>query len=212
MEVVVTIRGEILVRAVSKVCPGARKLLRMLHVKTVFCDGGDVEMADASKDDGGGAECAQLCSAEMERAYGVVEAGMEKVCTIFDVGLGDVLDSHDGLTRMSLKGRVEFFCTYPHYNVRSIQNRFDSDYDVFCNTAMQDMDQLMWDVLMKGGQGHIFCSELQFGILYKKFRKVTEAVEETRDEEDAAAATWTVWVCEVEKDAMKYTRDSGHYK
>lgn len=50
------------------------------------------------------------------------------------------------------------FCTDPPYNGRCIENRSNSEYDVLSCTDMEDTAQWMWDVLKKGGLGHILCS------------------------------------------------------
>lgn len=143
----------------------------------MFRDGTDVEIADVPTEEGGGDQPMQPSSADMEGGYALVVEEMELVCTIFDIGLGEVLDIHDSwlystsqvLTGTSLEGLLDPFCTDPPYNVRSIHNKSNSNYDVFSNTDMEDMVQVVWDVLKKGGYGTIFCSEPQFGIWYKQF-------------------------------------------
>lgn len=56
----------------------------MLHVRSSFRDGADLEMAEAIMEDGGRKEPASPSSADVEGAYAVVAGAMEKFCTIVD--------------------------------------------------------------------------------------------------------------------------------
>lgn len=69
-------------------------------------------------------------------------------------------------------GPLDLFCTVPPYNMRSIQNRSNSDYDVLSSTNMEKIVHLMWEVLKKAGHRHMFCTELQFSSWHKQFLKV----------------------------------------
>lgn len=64
---------------------------------------------------------------------------------------------------------------------------------------MENMVHVMWDVLKKGANVHIFCSGQQLGLWYKLLRKATKAVEDSGDEDNAEPAPRTAPVLEVEK-------------
>lgn len=102
-----------------------------------------------------------------------------------------MLERDDGLTVISLEWQIGQLPAELPSNVRSIQNRKISNFDLFYNTGMEDILQVMWDVLEKWSHGHIFCLQLQLVLCYKGVQKVGETGEESVHEEDGEAATRT---------------------
>lgn len=113
--------------------------MRTLYVQTTFRDGSDVEMLEATAENDGVEEWAPPSSVESDDANAVVAGVMEKVFEIWDVGLDNALDRYEDVTGGSLQGQVHLLYSDPPYNVRSIQNRSSSDYDVWSNTDMDNM-------------------------------------------------------------------------
>lgn len=155
-------------------------------------------MAAESGENGGMEECAPASSVEVNSWSARNGGAIFKVCAIHDVGFYYVPDSCENRTGLWLEGDGHLFCTNLPYNVGSIRNGSNSDYDVFSNPDKENMVHLIWDVLGKGGHRQIFSSELQFRFWYQKFRKVTESVQ-SGDKNDTEAATRFLALLEVQK-------------
>lgn len=157
-------RGTIQSRPTSEVGLDARKHMQRLHAHSAVRHGSDIDLEEATSKEGGAAAPAPTASTDVDGGYALVAEAMELDCCLYDLGIEEVVESHEKMMGESLDGKVDLFCTYRPCKVRSCQNMSKSEYDAFRNTDMEDMVDLIQEVMKKGSLGHVFCSELQFGL------------------------------------------------
>lgn len=155
-------RGSILTQAASEAGRNPLKQMRTLHVQTAFTDDSDGEMADASAEDGSVEACDLPFSAEVDAAYKVVAASMEKIFSILDVGFGNVLDSYKNLT--GFRGSRWLPCYLQIFTTISDRFRTCINQNMTCSVIprWRKMVHLMWNFMKNARHGHKSCSELKF--------------------------------------------------
>lgn len=92
---------------------------------------------------------------------------MAILCSIYDVDLTNLADEHGLVVGEDLSGKVDIVLTDAPDNIRGDRNDAHVEYDVFDSSGMEDMAKVLREVMKPGAHWHVFCSAIQFALLYK---------------------------------------------
>ena len=101
-------------------------------------------------------------SDEANAAFKTLEKGLKRYGAVHTAHFNDVITIHEEMEGKDLRRSVDLILTDPPYNIRREAQANNSSHDVLSDSDMDKFALLCKKLLMRGGQGHIFCSQQQF--------------------------------------------------
>jgi len=124
---------------------------------------------------------------DAKQAYEVLKEGLKRYGSVHVTDLDGLIEVHGDATGEELKEKVDLLLTDPPYNFRREAQAANSAHDTLTEAEAGEIIHLAYDLLVPGGQAHVFCSIKQF-VEFSRWvysYRVDESSGESRDEESS---------------------------